>query len=532
MVAKVSQDAWVRACLAGRLDEALFSHPFCRYWSARAQADCKAATIFADKAALHPFYQNAHEAPEDLLTGILAVRVDVLLARQFAGVATNISEGLQNLSLQHLTLAQAVYVQLWKEAFSKHDMLPDELTPPLNKQQAYQLLKLFDKPVDLAIYLNECQVFQNNSLSKRTNSVADTITQETEEPIAQQEEPGESLASEQSGVESEQDAPDVNASPKQGGAQERAYLAGSTLPYQVFNQDFDRQVNAIDLAPQHNYAELKQRIAEQLPEFAGLSRRLANKLRRHLMSLKMSAWQDDLEEGYLNSARLALALASPVEARPFRQLVHEPLPQSAVTVLMDCSGSMKHEPLLMAAAWVDALVGALELCQVKVEVLGFTTGHWQDGPVQQQWQKLGANDSAGRLNDLLHIEFKRFEQPWRRARNGLASVLDHQWQKENIDGEALSWAYERLKVRPEPKKLLFVVADAKPFEQSTIENNGCDYLEQDLINRVSAIEQDKQLDLIAIGIGYRICRVYANALQIKQFSDLPEAMLDTLIEKL
>jgi cobaltochelatase CobT len=316
---------------------------------------------------------------------------------------------------------------------------------------------------------------------------------------------------------------------------EQQVLPSSSLCYQVYSRRYDNQVSAASLAPRLNYAALKAQILAELPEFAGLSRRLANKLRRHLLSLEQSIWQDELEEGYLNGARLSALVASPSKVRPFRQLIKQPLPKTAVTLLIDCSGSMKGKPLLMTAAWVDALVGALELCQVKIEVLGFTTGHWDDGPVFQQWHKCqsqSGSEQPGRLNDLLHVEFKRFDQPWRRARNGLAAVLESQWQKENIDGEALSWAYQRLKARAEHKKMLFVLSDAKPFEQLTGQNNGSQYLEQDLMSRVAEIEQDKQLELIGVGVGHRVSRVYPTSVQINQLSELPQVMLDTLIKQL
>lgn len=518
MVAIVSQEAWVRACLAGQQSQVLPFHPFYRYLSVRAQADCEAAMLFVEQTLLDTHYQAAEADPDGIVAGILAVRCDLLLARQFVGVTSNIGESFKHLSIKQLTLAQVVYMQLWAccHGAESFEFLPDKQA--LTQQQCEKLIALLDKPAQLALYLNEFDALQTKPFTEQIEIVS---------------EPGQG---EQPDIELEESSPDAPKLEQQGAGQHSIDSAIEDQTYQVFNYSFDCQVTAGSLAPHVNYETLKLNIDQQLPEFASLSRRLANKLRRHLLSLQKSAWQDELEEGYLNSARLAAAIASPVEARPFRQLIDQPLPQSAVSLLIDCSGSMKQQPLLMAAAWVDALVGALELCQVKVEVLGFTTGHWNDGPVQQlwkqQWQQQGGEPSPGRLNDLLHIEFKSFEQPWRKVRNGLAAVLEHQWQKENIDGEALSWAYERLKVRTEHKKLLFVLADAKPFDQSTLENNGSQYLEQDLLNRVKEIEQDQQMELMAIGIGHRVCRVYSNSLQISQLGDLPHAMLDTLIKKL
>ena len=538
MVGEISQDAWVRACLAGIEQDPLSFHPFSGNFSRRARADTQAATAFLAQERLIDYYQLALQAPQGIVAGILAVRADILLARRFSGVASNIAAcmddlfGLNDDQLSY-TQAQAVYRQLWQYNTSQHNTL----IQPLNQTQCAEISHLLAQAEKLASYLSGFkwssvdltlsapQVSDEQADDQAGDSVENAEQVQQDNAAACQVEDSENLA----------DIEDADAESKQGEQPYPPYLDALSVPsrqYQIFTEQYDRVVPATSLAPLLGYGVLKSQILAQLPEYNGLSRRLANKLRRQLMSWQQHGWQEDLEEGYLHAAKLAALIASPTSVRPFRQEIRSPFPATAVTLLIDCSGSMQGKPLLMMAAWVDALVEALELCQIKTEVLGFTTGQWCEGPVQQEWQQQGGNKYSGRLNELLHVEFKGFDHVWRRARNGLAAVLQRQWQKENIDGEALDWAYRRLKARVAQKKLLFVLSDAKPYDQLTLDNNGRHYLEQDLRRRVNKIQQDPQVELMGIGLGHRVCRVYPTSVQVKQIGELPQAMLETLLKKL
>lgn len=545
MVAQISQDPWVRACLAGIEEEPLSFHPFSCFFSKRALADSKAASIFLAREILLDYYHYAQHSPQSIIAGILAVRADLLLARRFSGVASNINACIYKLSKPHTSLAQAVYQQLWQHGYSElqHAVKPNTtneqacLASPLTSEQCVELLQLLAKPQALAKYLFSQSPLDEKKLSAEKNIDEQEAGGDNNEMQAEQE--GDLLAenddSENLNNESLDDNSDTSTESKQDEdeplSRPLAALSGER-PYAILTKHYDRVLPATTIAPSLSYSMLKAKIAQEIPQYHQLSRRLANKLRRQLMSLQQHAWQDNLEEGVLHSAKLAAFIASPTSALPFRQEIQAPFPATAVTLLIDCSGSMQGKPLLMAAAWVDALVEALALCQIKSEVLGFTTGHWQDSPVHQQWQQQSGSEFSGRLNDLLHLEFKSFEQPWRKARQGLAAVLAPDWQKENIDGEALAWAYSRLAARSEHKKLLFVLSDAKPYDQATLENNHHNFLEQDLLRQVKAIQNDKGVELIGIGVGHRVCRIYPRSVQIKQLSELPQAMLELLVQKL
>jgi hypothetical protein len=537
MVGQNAQDGWIRACLAGPVAQTLSFHPFSNQFSIRALADTKAATAFMAHEQLEEYYLYAQQAPMSIIAGVLAARVDLLLAQCYSGVATNITKCINEIASVHPTPAQAVYWQLWRQNFSDHVIDIDDkgsLLRPLSQVQCFEITQLLAEPHKLAVYLA--------SFIQRKDRISSTALDD-EAPLPPQSNNEQADDSDiialQEGTPVGESSTNTDDSKNQSGTQDQERISipsplysPQSLQYPILTSLYDRQMAATDLAPLLNYGLLRARITQQLPEYDKLSRRLANKLRAQLMSLQQHAWQDDLEEGYLHSAKLSSVIASPTTVRPFRQEIQQPFPATAVTLLIDCSGSMQGKPLLMAAAWVDILVEALELCQIKTEILGFTTGHWDDGPVQKQWQQQGSKNASGRLNDLLHLEFKGFEQVWRRARHGLAAVLEPQWQKENIDGEALDWAYQRLKGRAEPRKLLFVLSDAKPYDQLTLQNNDHNFLEQDLLRRVNQIEQQGRVDLIGIGVGHRVCRIYPAAVQIKQLSELPQTMLDTLLEKL
>jgi cobaltochelatase CobT len=257
--------------------------------------------------------------------------------------------------------------------------------------------------------------------------------------------------------------------------------------------------------------------------------RLAKRLKRVLLAKQLRVWRFDLAVGLLEGSRLAPFVASRGAARPFKQELESPFPSTAVTLLIDHSGSMRGRPMQIAAMTVEIFARVLERCAVRCEVLGFTTRDWDGGEPARQWASAGYPEHPGRLNALEHIVIKSADVPWRRARQGLGLFLHDERLKENIDGEALAWAHARLMTRPEHRRILVVVSDGTPMDEATFAANGYEYLDNHLRSVVDAIETRSPVRLAAIGIGHDVSRFYRNATRIARIDDLGPALSDHLI---
>jgi cobaltochelatase CobT len=258
--------------------------------------------------------------------------------------------------------------------------------------------------------------------------------------------------------------------------------------------------------------------------------RLANRLQRRLLAKQTRAWQFDLEEGMLDTARLARVIINPVLPLSFKQEKQTEFRDTVVTLLIDNSGSMRGRPITIAALSADVLAHTLERCGVKVEILGFTTRAWKGGQSRERWIASGKPVNPGRLNDLRHIIYKSADAPWRRARKNLGLMLREGLLKENIDGEALQWAYQRLMGRPEQRRILMVISDGAPVDDSTLSINSGNYLEQHLREVIKSIENSGSVELIAIGIGHDVTRYYRRAVTLVDAEQLGGTMLNKLSE--
>jgi cobaltochelatase CobT len=257
--------------------------------------------------------------------------------------------------------------------------------------------------------------------------------------------------------------------------------------------------------------------------------RLAKRLMRVLMARQAREWRFDLDEGLLDASRLAPFVASRGSARPFKQEFDSPFPSTAVTLLIDHSGSMRGRPMQIAAMTVEIFARVLERCGVRCEVLGFTTREWDGGEPAREWAAAGYPEDPGRLNALEHIVIKSADVPWRRARIGLGLCLHDEMLKENIDGEALAWAHARLLARSERRRILVVVSDGTPMDEATFAANGYDYLDNHLVSVVTSIETRSPVQLAAIGIGHDVSRFYRNATRIARIDDLGPALSEKLL---
>jgi cobaltochelatase CobT len=300
--------------------------------------------------------------------------------------------------------------------------------------------------------------------------------------------------------------------------------------YRAYNPKFDEIVGAEELCEPEELDRLRGYLDKQLANLQGVVSRLANRLQRRLMAQQSRSWDFDLEEGLLDPARLARVVIDPMHALSFKWEKDTNFRDTVVTLLLDNSGSMRGRPITVAATCADILARTLERCGVKVEILGFTTRAWKGGQSREAWLAAGKQTNPGRLNDLRHIVYKSADAPWRRARKNLGLMMREGLLKENIDGEALDWAHKRLLARPEQRKILMMISDGAPVDDSTLSVNPGNYLERHLRWIIEEIEQRSPVELIAIGIGHDVTRYYRRAVTIVDAEELGGAMTDKLAE--
>ncbi len=298
--------------------------------------------------------------------------------------------------------------------------------------------------------------------------------------------------------------------------------------YRVFSTQFDETVNATELCDAEELARLRNFLDQQLQAMSGVVSRLANKLQRLLMAQQNRSWDFDLEEGILDTARLPRIIIDPMYPLSFKQEKDMTFRDTIVTLLLDNSGSMRGRPIMVAAMCADILARTLERCAVKTEILGFTTRAWKGGQSREKWIAEGKQPHPGRLNDLRHIVYKAADEPWRRARRNLGLMMREGLLKENIDGEALMWAHNRLVGRPEQRRILMVISDGAPVDDSTLSVNAGNYLEKHLRKVIEEIEERSAVELTAIGIGHDVTRYYRKAVTIVDAEQLGGAMTDQL----
>jgi cobaltochelatase CobT len=332
-------------------------------------------------------------------------------------------------------------------------------------------------------------------------------------------------------------APDDDAEAEDQMAQAEAELPPDLPPapvseadpgYTVFDAAHDEEIAAEELADPAELERLRAFLDQQLEPLKGAVSRLANKLQRRLQAQQNRSWAFDREEGILDAGRLARVVANPTTPLSFKVEKDVEFRDTVVTLLLDNSGSMRGRPISIAAVCADVLARTLERCSVKVEILGFTTRAWKGGQAREAWLKAGRPVNPGRLNDLRHIVYKRADAPWRRARPNLGLMMKEGLLKENIDGEALEWAHRRIAARGEARKILMVISDGAPVDDSTLSVNPSNYLEKHLRDVIAMIEKKRLAELLAIGIGHDVTRYYGRAVTITDADQLAGAMTDQL----
>jgi cobaltochelatase CobT len=533
----------------------------------------------ADAAALRLRYHNwrAHAArmpasaeAHAVFDALERARVEALGARDMKGVALNLAAMMNDesqrgdpmlaLEAKDKPMAQALRLLAW-EKLTGLDLPPasrhavafwrpfvearagahwQKLLALLGDQKAYaaealRLIASLDK--------NLQGEDERDPSEEKTAKAAEPSEDEQEQDADSQENQGVEDQGEEQEDDNEgggkigEDAPpadvagDEGDTPvEEGGAESEASADAGVTTYRAFTTQFDEITSAADLCHADELARLRLMLDRQVGTMQTLVVRLANRLQRRLMAQQTRQWEFDLEEGLLDAARLARVIASPTHALSYKREKPMDFRDTVVTLLLDNSGSMRGRPITLAAISADILARTLERCGVKAEILGFTTRAWKGGQSRDAWVKSGKPLLPGRLNDLRHIIYKSADQPWRHARKNLGLMLREGLLKENIDGEALLWAHARLLARPEQRKILMVISDGAPVDDSTLSVNPGNYLEQHLRAVIGWIEGRADIELTAIGIGHDVTRYYKRAVTIGDMEQLAPVMTEQLAQ--
>jgi cobaltochelatase CobT len=447
----------------------------------------------------------------------------------------------KDFSSAELPKTSAMMLDIWVDFFK--DMLGkdglNKLSAALETPAAFRLeaLKVLQKlDPSLSNESTEEPDTTDEQHSEQQNASEDkeeTEEQKREQAQALKEESTQSLEDQSQGQEGErledmdnmegetpQQSPNRNISDDDAPAH--------SLNYNIFTTSFDEIVKAEDLAAPIELKNLRNALDHQLRPSLHIISKLANRLQRKLMAQQRRSWLFNVDDGILDSRRFAQIIADPTQPARYKQEKQTEFKDTIVSLLIDNSGSMRGRPISIAAMSADLLARTLERCGVKVEILGFTTRSWKGGQSRQLWTEMNRPEKPGRLNDIRHIIYKDADIPMRRAKNNLGLMLKEGVLKENIDGEALLWGYKRLSKRPEQRKILMVISDGAPVDDSTLSSNHSMYLESDLRSVIDFVQRSKNVELTAIGIGHDVTRYYDRAITLKNAGDLGETMIQEL----
>ena len=537
----------------------------------RGAADSLALRLRYHDDAVHAARMPARREAKDAYDSLAQARVEVVGSRHMAGVASNLrqrlteeceAEGYDRMTRKdQLPIAAALgllarermsgeasppaarrVLELWRETVGeKAESALDEMALNQDNQAAYtraarKLLAALDlaeaevdsEPEDQ----EEGQEGEQSGQQDNSQEGEGQSQSETEAMLGAQPEEMEGEAADQETDQTEEDAAATEGDDRPGGPQPRRdnKAAEHENAYKAYTRLFDEEIEAEDLCDPEELTRLRQQLDQQLQHLQGVVAKLANRLQRRLLAQQLRAWDFDLDEGLLDAGRLSRVVVNPLQALSYKRERDTEFRDTVVSLLIDNSGSMRGRPITVAAMCGDILSRTLERCAVKVEVLGFTTRAWKGGQSRERWVADGKPRNPGRLNDLRHIIYKSADAPWRRSRKNLGLMLREGLLKENIDGEALLWAYRRLYSRPEHRRILMVISDGAPVDDSTLSVNPDNYLEKHLRDVIKEIESRDLVELIAIGIGHDVTRYYRRAVTIVDAEELGGTMMKKLTE--
>jgi len=541
----------------------------------RGHADSMALKLACHDTATHRRLAPEAQGARTVFDAVEQVRVEAIGARRMEGVATNLAAMLEDryhrgnfaeitdradapiedavalMVRERLTgrappAAAQTIVDLWRpwiEDRAGADL--DKLDRALEDQRAFgrsvhKLLQALDMADPSSLDRDEDDdesqdqaqddADQSDGEGQESES-GQTLEMDTAESSAEDMEEGAMESPDAPAGESLEDSDDGEAEEASESRRPQTSAADARGPdYKAFVTKFDEVIPAEQLCDAEELERLRAYLDKQLTNLSSVVARLANRLQRRLMAQQNRAWEFDLEEGMLDPARLSRVVVDPQQPLSFKREKDTEFRDTVVTLLLDNSGSMRGRPITVAATCADILARTLERCGVKVEILGFTTKAWKGGSSREAWLQSGKPASPGRLNDLRHVIYKAADAPWRRARRNLGLMMREGLLKENIDGEALEWAHGRLLGRPEQRKILMMISDGAPVDDSTLSVNAGNYLERHLRATIEEIETRSPVELIAIGIGHDVTRYYRRAVTIVDAEELGGAMTEKLAE--
>jgi len=541
----------------------------------RGIADSFAMRISNHDDRIHTHYRPEGKNARAVYEAVEQARVEALGARAMPGMAKNLTAMLEDryqkksvtkgasdrtnapleeavaLLVRHRLTGEAppqnarLLVETWRpwvEEKATHHL--DHLTNAIHDQAAFSRLtrdiiaaldmadELGEDP-DKAEETDEEETDPDSGERNETSDAEEQDSQQSSEEMQEAEGDTESADMDAQQLDMEEQSDDMEGKETPEGEEPwRPQLPFSSLSnedfYRVYTNQFDEEIAAEDLCDSDELTRLRNYLDKQLSNLQGVVARLANRLQRRLMAQQNRSWDFDLEEGYLDPARLVRVVIDPMQPLSFKQERDTKFRDTVVTLVLDNSGSMRGRPITVAATCADILARTLERCGVSVEILGFTTRAWKGGQAREKWLKDGKPPNPGRLNDLRHIIYKSADHPWRRARRNLGLMMREGLLKENIDGEALLWAHNRLIARPEQRKILMMISDGAPVDDSTLSVNPGNYLERHLRAVIELIETRSPVELLAIGIGHDVTRYYRRAVTIVDAEELAGAMTEQL----
>jgi cobaltochelatase CobT len=494
-----------------------------------------------------------------LLKDFEAIRSEILGSRDFLGVKQNLRNlFLKNLSQQTIENKQdalkiAVEISLKNKLLKqKNNKLEEVFLKPWGKvlSEVESDFKLADE------YLSDKEKFNEHLISLFKKLGFEFEHPEQEEPNSDSEEENQENDEDSSSDQEEEDQPDNDASEVDDESEteiedfeteegdvddtddwvenrsklEELIALNQNQEYKVFCRDFDEVVDADNLCSSEELKRLRDRLDQLIDPSKSVIAKLANRLQRLLLAQQRRSWEFDKEEGILDSSKLHKIITDPLTPLSFKTEKETSFKDTVLTMLVDSSGSMRGRSMTTAAISADIIGSTLDKCNIKTEILGFTTKHWKGGDSRKLWVECGKPSSPGRLNDLRHIIFKPADLAWRRAKKNLGLMLREGLLKENVDGEALLWASSRLIKRPEQRKILMVISDGAPVDDSTLSTNSTSYLDNHLKQVISEIENKTELELIAIGIGHDVTKYYKKAVTIHRAEELGNVMLEQLTD--
>jgi cobaltochelatase CobT len=542
----------------------------------RGLADSMALRLACHDEAVHRRLAPQNQAARALFDAVEQARVEAIGARRMEGVAANLTTMLDD------RYHRGPYAEVTDRADAPLEdavamMVRERLTglqPPAAARRIVNLWRPFvEDKAGKELNRLDASILDQRAFAKAVHKLLASLDMGSDSPTDADEEDGESNdedsqdkaeESDGEGDESQsQDSMDMERSDEASADVEEGAMDASDAPsgelpdesdagdadeaaenqpaasasserrgpdYKAFTTKFDEEVNAEDLCDPEELQRLRDYLDKQLQNLSSIVARLANRLQRRLMAQQSRSWEFDLEEGVLDTARLPRVVIDPQQPLSFKREKDMQFRDTVVTLLIDNSGSMRGRPITVAATCGDILARTLERCGVKVEVLGFTTRAWKGGQSREAWLQAGKPASPGRLNDLRHLIYKSADAPWRRARKNLGLMMREGLLKENIDGEALDWAHQRLLARSEQRRILMMISDGAPVDDSTLSVNSGNYLEKHLRYVIDEIESRSPIELIAIGIGHDVTRYYRRAVTIVDAEELGGAMTEKLAE--